>query len=203
MSQRKTLIGLVSFGCATRQGAVRPCLFKLALPGFPTLNIYLHIFSSLVLNNHRIAALRSMLHPIDTKYIYMYNMFLLYIWPPYLGGQDAISDEPPALVEEGVLHPVWHKPRDLSKTRRRVSMVQIHISDVPPALVEEGVLHPVRYKPRDLSKTRRRVSMVKIPKSLGSQFTVNSVLHFISLRLSVSTYLEDCRLILFVHTNKY
>ncbi len=45
--------------------------------------------------------------------------------------QIHISDESPALVEEGVLHPVRYEPRDLSKARRRVSMVQLHIFGLP------------------------------------------------------------------------
>jgi hypothetical protein len=34
-----------------------------------------------------------------------------------LWGHNAISDESPALVEEGVLHPVEYKSRDLPKKR--------------------------------------------------------------------------------------
>ncbi len=40
----------------------------------------------------------------------------------YLWGHNAISDESPALVEEGVLHPVEYKSRDLPKTRTLTSL---------------------------------------------------------------------------------
>jgi hypothetical protein len=86
--------------------------------------------------------------------------------------QIHISDVSPALVEEGVLHPVRHKPWDLPKTRKRVSMVQIHISDVSPALVEEGVLHPVQHKSRDLSKTRKRVRWFRSTSLMSLQHSL-------------------------------
>ena len=35
----------------------------------------------------------------------------------YVWGHNAISDESPALVEEGVLHPVEYKSRNLPKKR--------------------------------------------------------------------------------------